>query len=68
VGKANGVADAGPEHLKGLAEVRRLDLRRTKVTDASCAWEKKDKGAFPGYTRKDAAQIGLNALLYSMQQ
>jgi len=36
--------------------------------DLSCALEKQDTMECQGYTRKDAARIGLNVLLYSLQQ
>jgi len=36
--------------------------------DISCALEKRDSLECRGYTRDDAARIGLNVLLYSLQQ
>ncbi len=36
--------------------------------DLSCALEKQDTMECQGYTRDDAARIGLNVLLYSLQQ
>jgi len=36
--------------------------------DLSCALEKQDTMQCQGYTRQDAARIGLNVLLYSLQQ
>jgi hypothetical protein len=36
--------------------------------DLSCALEKRDSLACRGYTREDAARIGLNVVLYSLQQ
>ena len=36
--------------------------------DLSCALEKQDTMECQGYTRQDAARIGLNVLLYSLQQ
>jgi hypothetical protein len=36
--------------------------------DLSCALEKRDSLECRGYTREDAARIGLNAILYSLQQ
>ena len=36
--------------------------------DISCALEKRDSMECRGYTRKDAARIGLNILLYALQQ
>jgi hypothetical protein len=36
--------------------------------DLSCALEKQDSVECQGYTREDAARIGLNVLLYSLQQ
>jgi prenyltransferase beta subunit len=36
--------------------------------DLSCALERRDSLACRGYTREDAARIGLNVVLYSLQQ
>lgn len=36
--------------------------------DLSCALEKHDPRGCPGYTQEDAARIGLNVVLYSLQQ
>jgi hypothetical protein len=36
--------------------------------DLSCALEKQDTMECQGYTRQDAARIGLNVILYSLQQ
>ena len=36
--------------------------------DLSCALEKHDSLECRGYTREDAARIGLNVVLYSLQQ
>ena len=36
--------------------------------DLSCALEKRNSMACRGYTREDAARIGLNVVLYSLQQ
>jgi hypothetical protein len=36
--------------------------------DLSCALERHDSLECPGYTREDAARIGLNVVLYSLQQ
>jgi hypothetical protein len=36
--------------------------------DLSCALESHDSVECEGYTRKDAARIGLNVLLYSLHQ
>lgn len=36
--------------------------------DVSCALEKRDSLGCQGYTREDAARIGLNVVLYSLQQ
>jgi hypothetical protein len=36
--------------------------------DLSCALEKQDSMECRGYTREDAARIGLNVILYSLQQ
>jgi uncharacterized protein DUF4159 len=36
--------------------------------DLSCALEKHDSLECPGYTREDAAKIGLNVVLYALQQ
>jgi hypothetical protein len=36
--------------------------------DLSCALEKRDSLECRGYTREDAARIGLNVVLYSLQQ
>lgn len=36
--------------------------------DLSCALERHESLECPGYTREDAARIGLNVLLYSLHQ
>jgi len=36
--------------------------------DLSCALEKQESLECPGYTRDDAARIGLNIILYSLHQ
>jgi len=36
--------------------------------DLSCALEKRDSLECRGYTREDAARLGLNVVLYSLQQ
>ena len=36
--------------------------------DISCALEKHDSLECHGYTRRDATRIGLNVVLYSLQQ
>ncbi len=36
--------------------------------DLSCALEKHDSLECQGYVREDAARIGLNVVLYSLQQ
>ena len=36
--------------------------------DLSCALEKRDSLECRGYKREDAARIGLNVLLYSLQE
>jgi hypothetical protein len=36
--------------------------------DLSCALEKRDSLECRGYVREDAAKIGLNVVLYSLQQ
>jgi hypothetical protein len=36
--------------------------------DLSCALEKQDSVECQGYVRDDAARIGLNVILYSLQQ
>ena len=36
--------------------------------DLSCALEKHDSLECLGYTREDAAKIGLNVVLYALQQ
>jgi len=36
--------------------------------DLSCALERHDSLDCRGYTREDAARIGLNVVLYSVQQ
>ena len=36
--------------------------------DLSCALERHDSLECPGYTREDAARIGINVVLYSLQQ
>ena len=56
-----------PPKLEGI----RLDDRWAVVFsqyDLSCALEKHDSLECHGYVREDAARIGLNVLLYSLQQ
>ena len=56
-----------PPLLKGI----KLDDRWAVVFspyDISCALEKHDSMECQGYTRQDAARIGLNVVVYSLQQ
>jgi hypothetical protein len=57
----------GPPELEGI----RFDNRYGVVFshyDVSCALEGHETLEFPGYIAQDAARIGLNVLLYSLQQ
>lgn len=57
----------GPPELEGI----RLDSRWAVIfspDDLSCALEKQETMECRGYTREDAARIGLNVILYSLQQ
>lgn len=66
-GSASSVVRDVPPDLEGL----RIDDRWAVIFsqyDISCALEKRDSMECRGYTRKDAARIGLNVLLYALQQ
>jgi hypothetical protein len=55
-----------PPELEGI----RMDDRYGVIFsqfDLSCALEKHDSLECRGYTREDAARIGLNVLLYALQ-
>jgi hypothetical protein len=57
IGLCENVADAGLAHLKGLAELRELDLRSTKVTDAGLVHLK----ALTGLRKLDLRHTGVTA-------
>ena len=56
-----------PPELEGIKFGDRYGVIFSQF-DLSCALEKRDSLECRGYTREDAARIGLNVLLYSMQQ
>jgi hypothetical protein len=57
----------GPPDLEGLQFVGRWGVVFSQY-DLSCALEKQDSLKCRGYTREDAARIGFNVVLYSLQQ
>ncbi|HEX5444109.1 MAG TPA: DUF4159 domain-containing protein, partial [Pirellulales bacterium] len=66
-GPLKSVVRAGEPYLEGL----KLDDRYAVIFspfDISCALENHESLECEGYTRKDAARIGLNVLLYSFHQ
>jgi hypothetical protein len=56
----------GPPELQGIKFGDRWGVVFSPY-DLSCALEKQDSLACSGYVREDAAKIGLNVILYSMQ-
>jgi hypothetical protein len=56
-----------PPELEGIRVNGRLAVIFSRF-DLSCALEKQDSLECQGYTREDAGRIGLNVLLYSLQQ
>ncbi|MHC4179942.1 MAG: DUF4159 domain-containing protein, partial [Planctomycetota bacterium] len=56
-----------PPELEGIKFDDRWGVIFSKY-DISCALEKRDSLECRGYLREDAARIGLNVLLYSLQQ
>ncbi len=61
------VLSKGPPDLEGI----KLGVRYAVVFspyDLSCALEKQDSMECRGYVREDAARIGLNVVLYALQQ
>jgi hypothetical protein len=56
----------GPPELEGIKFGDRWGVIFSPY-DLSCALEKQDSLACSGYIRDDAAKIGLNVILYSMQ-
>ena len=56
-----------PPELKGVRFGDRYGVIFSEF-DLSCALEKHDSMECRGYTREDAARIGLNVLRYGMQQ
>jgi hypothetical protein len=57
----------GPPQLEGIKFDNRWGVIFSRY-DLSCALEKQDSLECHGYVREDAARIGLNLLLYSLQQ
>ncbi len=57
----------GPPDLEGVRLGDRWGVVFSRY-DLSCALEKQNSPECHGYTRKDAARIGLNVVLYSLQQ
>jgi hypothetical protein len=57
----------GPPELEGIKFGDRWGVIFSQY-DLSCALEKQDSLDCRGYTREDAARIGLNVVLYSLQQ
>lgn len=60
------VVDAEPE-LEGLKLDERYAILFSPL-DISCALERHESLECPGYVREDAARIGLNLVLYAMEQ
>ena len=58
---------AGEPYLEGLKLGERYAVIFSPF-DISCALESHESLECEGYTRKDAARIGLNLLLYSFHQ
>ena len=56
-----------PPELKGVRFGDRYGVIFSEF-DLSCALEKHDSMECRGYTREDAARIGLNVLRYGIQQ
>jgi hypothetical protein len=56
-----------PPELEGLKFGERWGVVFSRY-DLSCALEKQDSVECQGYTREDAARIGVNVVLYSLQQ
>jgi hypothetical protein len=68
---SEGPLKANLRQVPPLLEGIRLDDRWAVVFspfDISCALEKHASLECQGYTREDAARIGLNVILYSLQQ
>ena len=61
------VIHKGPPDLEGIRLGDRWGVVFSRY-DLSCALEKQNSPECRGYTRQDAARIGLNVLLYSLQQ
>ena len=57
----------GPPELEGIKFGGRYRVIFSPF-DLSCALEKRDAQECRGYPREDAARIGLNVLLYSLQE
>jgi hypothetical protein len=60
-------AKKGPPELEGIKFGDRWGIVFSPY-DLSCALEKQDSLECRGYVREDAAKIGLNVVLYSLQQ
>jgi hypothetical protein len=58
---------AGPPMLEGIKLGDRWAVVFSPL-DLSCALERQDSMECPGYTRDDAARIGVNVVLYSLYQ
>jgi len=56
-----------PPDLEGIRFADRYGVLFSRF-DLSCALEKQNSLECRGYIREDAARIGLNVLLYSLQQ
>lgn len=56
-----------PPELEGIRIAERYGVVFSPY-DLSCALEKQESLECPGYTRDDAARIGLNVILYSLHQ
>ena len=56
-----------PPELEGIKVGDRYGVIFSRY-DLSCALEKHDSLQCQGYTREDAARIGMNVLLYSLQR
>ena len=66
-GPLKAIARKVPPELEGIKFDDRWGVIFSRY-DLSCALEKHDSLECRGYVRDDAARIGLNVILYSLQQ
>ena len=64
-GRINALQRKSPPELEGIKLGKRYGVIFSSL-DLSCALEKQDTMECRGYSREDAARIGLNVLLYSL--